>query len=193
MKHLGRKVYHLAGGLALLSAYYLFGRDRALMGYAVLFVIVLGLDVMRLTVPAMNRFVYARFASFIRDNEAQKLTGTAPYILGIGLSLYLFPLAVATTAICFLAFGDVAATTFGERYGRTRIGNKSLEGTAAFALVAMVVGGILYSQGLGTSPWVMVLGACTAAGVELLTLQVNDNLVIPVVSGGIMELARWLA
>jgi len=193
VKHLGRKVYHLAGGLALLSAYYLFGRDRALMGYAVLFVIVLGLDIMRLTVPAVNRFVYARFTSFIRENEAQKLTGTAPYILGIGLSLYLFPLAVATTAICFLAFGDVAATTFGERYGRTKIGNKSLEGTAAFFVAAIAAGGILSSLGLGLAPWVMVLGACIAAGVELLTLPVNDNLVIPIVSGGAMELARWLA
>ena len=31
-----------------------------------------------------------------------------------------------------------------------------------------------------------------AAGVELLTLRVNDNLVIPVVAGAVMELAlRW--
>jgi dolichol kinase len=39
----------------------------------------------------------------------------------------------------------------------------------------------------------MVLGALVAAGVELLTLPVNDNLVIPIVSGGIMELALRLA
>jgi dolichol kinase len=37
--------------------------------------------------------------------------------------------------------------------------------------------------------WVMVLGALVAAGVELLTLPINDNLLIPLAAGGVMELA----
>jgi len=39
-------------------------------------------------------------------------------------------------------------------------------------------------MGSGTNPWVMVLGSLVAAGVELLPLPINDNLVIPIVSGG---------
>jgi glycerol-3-phosphate acyltransferase PlsY len=168
------------------------GRDRALVFYAMLFFIVLGLDIIRLTIPAVNNFMLTRFSSFIRKNEAHKLTGTAPYILGIGLSLYAFSQPVATAAICYLAFGDVAATTIGERYGRTKIGNKSLEGTAAFVIASLAVGGVLLLIGSGTSPWVMVLGSLAAAGVELIPLPVNDNLVIPIVSGGVMELALLL-
>lgn len=38
----------------------------------------------------------------------------------------------------------------------------------------------------------MALGALVAAGVELLTLPVNDNLAVPIVSGGVMELALQL-
>jgi len=192
MNHVGRKLYHLLGGVGLLLLYSAMGRDRALLFYAILFVIVLGLDIMRLTVPAVNSFIFTRFSSFIRKNEAHKLTGTSPYILGIGLSLYAFSQPVATAAICFLAFGDVAATTIGERYGKTRIGDKSWEGTAAFVVAALAVGGILLLIGAGTNPWVMVLGALVAAGVELLTLPLNDNLVIPVVSGGVMEIALRL-
>jgi dolichol kinase len=168
------------------------GRERALICYATLFFIVLALDIIRLTIPAVNNFVVARFSSFIRKNEAHKLTGTAPYILGIGLSLYAFSQPVATAAICYLAFGDVAATTIGERYGRTKIGNKSLEGTAAFVIASLAAGGFLVLIDSGTTPWVMVLGSLAAAGVELLTLPVNDNLVIPIVSGGVMELALRL-
>jgi dolichol kinase len=38
----------------------------------------------------------------------------------------------------------------------------------------------------------MLLGALVAAGIELLTLPVNDNLVIPVIAGAVMEFAlRW--
>jgi dolichol kinase len=192
LNHIGRKLYHLIGGVGLLSLYSIIGRERALICYTTLFFIVLALDIIRLTIPSVNNFVVTRFSSFIRKNEAHKLTGTAPYILGIGLSLYAFSQPVATAAICYLAFGDVAATTIGERYGRTKIGNKSLEGTAAFVIASLAAGGFLVLIGSGTTPWVMVLGSLAAAGVELLTLPVNDNLMIPIVSGGVMELALRL-
>jgi dolichol kinase len=189
VKHIGRKVYHLIGGVGLLSVYYVLGRERALMFYAALFVFVLILDGARLMIPALNRFMFKRFRSFIRPSEEHKLTGTAPYVLGIGCSLYAYAQPVATAAICFLAFGDVAATAVGERFGKTKIGEKSLEGTGAFIIAAALSGILLSLLGVHLAAWVLVLGILVAAGVELLTLPVNDNLVIPLVSGGIMELA----
>ena len=192
MKHLGRKLFHLLGGLGLLSLYFLLGRNAAFLSYGALLIIVLAFETARLTLPGWNRFLYTYFGSFIRKNEERKLTGTAPYILGVGLSLYAYSAPVASAAICFLAFGDVAATTIGERFGKTRIGDKSLEGTAAFVTAALAAGVLLSSLGLGLTPWIMLLGALVAAGVELLTLRVNDNLMIPVIAGAVMELAlRW--
>ena len=135
MKHIGRKLYHILGGLgppvALLPPR---AGNRPSVVYAVSFCVVLAADLMRLKIPAVNRFVYDRFGSFIRKNEEKKLTGTAPYILGIASSLYLYRTDIATAAVCFLACGDVAATTIGERYGRTKIGQKSLEGALAFVV-----------------------------------------------------------
>jgi dolichol kinase len=189
MKHIGRKLYHLLGGVGLLSIYYILGRKQALICYAVLFILILLIDGARLMIPAWNRFVFTRFGSFIRKNEEHKLTGTAPYVLGIGLSLYAYALPVATAAICFLAFGDVAATAIGERFGKTKIGDKSLEGTAAFIVAAALSGFLLSLLGVYLPAWVMVLGALVAAGVELLTLPINDNLLIPLAAGGVMELA----
>jgi dolichol kinase len=192
MKHLGRKLFHLFGGLGLLSLYFLLGRKSAFFCYGALIIIVLAFETARLTLPGWNRFLYTYFGSFIRKNEERKLTGTAPYVLGVGLSLYAYSAPVASAAICFLAFGDVAATTIGERFGKTKIGDKSLEGTAAFVAAALAAGVLLSFLGLGLAPWIMLLGAFVAAGVELLTLRVNDNLVIPVIAGAVMELAlRW--
>jgi len=188
MKHIGRKVYHLAGGLGLLSLYFVLNRDQALLLYAALFLLVLTLDLIRLNVPSINRIVLTKFSSFIRANEEHRLTGTAPYVLGIGLSLFLYRMDIAAAAICFLIFGDVAATTIGERYGRTKIGNKSLEGSLAFVAAAASVGLLLPLAGLAVVPGVILTGAIIAAGVELLPLPVNDNLVIPLVSGGLMTL-----
>jgi dolichol kinase len=188
MKHIGRKLYHLLGGIGLLSLYYILGREHALMFYAVFFIIALGLDLTRLNISSVNQFIFTRFGSFIRKNEEHKLTGTAPYILGIGLSLYAYSPDVATAAVCFLAFGDVAATTVGERYGKTKIGDKSLEGSAAFIIAALVSGLFLQLIGVYLATGVMILGALIAAGVEITPLPVNDNLAIPIVAGGVMEL-----
>jgi len=194
MKHLGRKIYHLVGGIGLLSLYFFLGRSQALRIYASLFVVVLLFDVARLKLDFLNKFVYARFGSFIRNNEQQKLTGTAPYILGIGLSLYFYSPDIASAAVCFLAFGDVAATTIGERYGKTKIGNKSLEGTAAFVAASIFAGLlILPAAGIPLPPAVIATGAVIAAAVELLPLG-NDNFTIPIASGAAMTLLRpWLS
>lgn len=189
MKHLGRKLFHLLGGLGLLSLYYLLGRQQALICYGIIIAAVLAVDITRLRMPAFNRFIQARFSSFIRKNEANKLTGTAPYVLGIALSLLLYRTDIATAAVCFLACGDVAATTVGERYGRMKIsGEKSLEGTVAFVTAAVLSGVLLNFAGIHLMLGLILSGAVIAAGVELLPLPVNDNLVIPVVSGGAMEL-----
>jgi len=194
MKHIGRKFYHLVGGVGLLSLYFVLGRNQALLLYAILFIVVLTLDIARLKLPSMNNFVYERFGSFIRNNEKKKLTGTAPYILGIGLSLYAFSADIASAAICFLAFGDVAATTIGERYGKTKIGAKSLEGTTAFIVAGLFVGLVLLpAAGVHLLPAIIVAGAVIAAGVELIPLA-NDNFTIPIVSGAAMTLLlQWVS
>lgn len=193
MKHIGRKLYHLLGGLGLLSLYYILGREQALWFYIILAAIVLVLDVTRLKVQAFNRFVFSHFGSFIRKNEENKLTGTAPYVIGIGLSLMFYQSEIATAAVCFLAFGDVAATTVGERFGRTKIvGEKSLEGTLAFIAAAALSGFLLSLFGIHIMHGIILTGAIVAAGVELLPLPLNDNLLIPLASGGAMQMIAGL-
>ena len=192
MKHFGRKLYHLIGGMLLLSCYFLLGRDRALILYAVLFFAVIAAELARFAVPSLNETLFGKFSSFVRPTERNRLTGTAPYVLGIWSTLYFYRSDIAAAAICFLAVGDVAATTVGERWGRTKIGEKSLEGTLAFLVTAVAAGFLLSAAGSPLMPWLILAGAITAAGVELLPLPVNDNLSIPLISGGIMELIARL-
>jgi len=189
MKHIGRKLYHVLGGLGLLSLYPLLGRNAALWTYTALAGIVLALEIIRLRVPAWNDLLFDRFGSFVRQGERTRLTGTAPYILGIALSLLFYRTDIASAAVCFLAVGDVAATTVGERFGRTKIsGSKSLEGTLAFVAAAAAAGGLLVMAGIDLTPGLVLSGAVIAAAVELLPLPLNDNLLIPLAAGGAMEL-----
>jgi dolichol kinase len=191
-KHIGRKLFHLFGGLGLLSIYFYFERGTAFRIYGAIICLVLAVEIGRINIPAFNELIYRNFRSFIRRNEEQRLSGIIPYVLGVGLSLYVFLLPVAVAAVCFLAFGDVAASTAGERFGKTKIGTKSLEGTIAFAVAASAAGGIVAYLFIGLPLWIVFFGAMIAAGVELMPLGVNDNFAIPLLAGAAMEfLLRW--
>ena len=189
MKHIGRKLFHLFGGLGLLSLYYLVGRRDALICYGLIAMAVFVFEITRLRVVGFNQFIQKRFGGFIRTNEGNKLTGVLPYVLGVGLTFLFYRTDIATAAILFLACGDVTATMIGEQLGRTKIvGEKSLEGTLAFVAAAVVAGVLLNLTALQLPFGLLCAGAIVAAGVELLPLFLNDNLVIPVVSGGVMEI-----
>ena len=192
MKHIGRKLFHILGGVGLLSLYFIFTRNTVFSIYLTLIGAALLFEICRLKIPTVNKFIYTHFGSVIRTSEKQQLTGIVPYLLGIGLSLYTYATPVASAAVCFLAFGDVAATTIGERFGKTKIGNKSLEGTAAFVAASVLIGLLLPVVGLKVPTGIMIIGAFAAAGIELLPVSLNDNLLIPVLSGAVMEFAlQW--
>jgi len=90
----------------------------------------------------------------------------------------------------FLVCGDVSATMIGERFGRTKIvAEKSLEGTLTFVVAAIASGVLLNLTGFQLPFSLLLVGAVSAAGVELLLSSfLNDNLTIPVIAGGIMTL-----
>lgn len=189
MKHLGRKLYHVLGGAGLLGVWFALGRPRAFYAYAALLAVVLLFDLARFALPRFNAWAMANLSDLLRPGEERKLNGTPPYIVGVALTLLLFPEPAAVAAILFLVVGDVSATTVGERWGRRRIGAKSLEGTAAF-FVAACAAGLAARAVYGAPPAVAVVaGAWCAALVELfLPKFANDNLVVPPVAALAMTL-----
>lgn len=189
MKNVGRKCYHVLGGLLLLGIYHLLKPVQALIVYLLLFLGILAFDLARLRSPAFNGWAIGRMGTLLRPDEARTISGSPTYVAGVALTLFLFDLPVATTAVLFLVFGDVAATIVGEARGRTKILGKSLEGTAAFVIAGTAAGIAARLLGQGVSFPALAAGALTAAAVEVLTpKRLNDNLTIPLLSGMVMTL-----
>jgi len=189
VKNVGRKCYHVLGGILLLGIYYLLRPGQAFFLYLLLFLGILSFDLARLRTPAFNEWAIGRMGTLLRPGEAHTLSGSPTYVAGVAFTLFLFDLPVATAAVLFLVFGDVAATIVGESRGRTKILGKSLEGTVAFVAAGMAAGLAARLLGQGVSLPVLAAGAVTAAAVEVLTpKRLNDNLTIPLVSGMIMTL-----
>ena len=189
MKNIGRKAYHLGGGIFLIGLYAFLGRPLGLAVLSAIFVGATALDFARIRSNSLNDFFFRHFSKFLRESEKGKLSGTPWYVLGVLCAAALYPLPVAVYAVMFLACGDVAATTVGEKWGSVKFPGsvKSVQGSAAFFLAAFIAGLVIRSYFFPASLSAIAAGAFTAALVEVLPIKINDNLTIPVISGAVMR------
>lgn len=97
--------------------------------------------------------------------------------LGIYMVLLLFGREPAMVSVVVLAVGDAFASLVGMKYGRTRIGEKSLEGGVAFFLSSFLA--LLPFVGF----WRAFLVSFISAFVELLPLKIDDNFIVPLTAG----------
>lgn len=189
MEKIGRKIYHVSGGLFLIAVYVWLGRSLGLLMLLGVTIFATSLDVIRLKSQVFNSFIFRYFSKFIRDSERHVLTGTPWYVMGILAAVALYSTPVAVYSVAFLACGDVAATSVGERWGSIKLaGKKSLQGSLAFFAASVIAGAVINHFFYPMSALVFIAGALTASVVEVIPLRINDNLSIPVVAGAVMQL-----
>jgi len=137
------------------------------------------MDLLRFRIRFFSFIFRFFFQQVARPYEHKGLTGAAWVFISAALTVLLFDKIAAGTGLLFLSIGDSFAAIIGIKYGSTRIGNKSLEGTTAFIVSSIVV--VLLIPGL--NPVIGVTAAIVAAVFELVPLKgLDDNLVIPLVS-----------
>jgi dolichol kinase len=106
------------------------------------------------------------------------------FAFGIVATLLLFPGHAAGAAIAMFCFGDSAASLFGGLISTSLPFNKgkTWEGSLAGFLFAFLAGTFF------VSPWLALVGAAIAMTIEVLPLPVNDNVLIPVITGAALTL-----
>ncbi len=115
-----------------------------------------------------------------------------PLLFGIGiwLTLALFSLSAATVGILVLAVGDGAASLMGRVFGRTVLAYNR-EKTIVGSLTVFVVGAVVAMSYLPLG-WSLAVGV-VASFLESLPLGAYDNLLLPLVSAGMVSVALTLA
>jgi dolichol kinase len=183
-----RKLVHL-GSAAFPIAYWLTDKPLMLRVLIPLAIFAVVAEALRHTWPGFRTFIDKCLGRVLRSAEAHTLTGATYVTLGALLSIVLFDKPIAITVLLFLSVSDALASLVGIRFGRVRIGGKSLEGSAAFFVSAAAIA--LFA--MRPSPLVAVAGAAVATVVEALPLRIaghklDDNLTIPLVTGAAMTL-----
>jgi dolichol kinase len=187
-----RALFHLVTGLLLVLLVQATGRGAGLWILGSGLTLVGIAEGVRLAVPSINRFLVERFGYLLKVEERSRPTGVGFFLAGVWLVLFLCDLEIALLSMIILAAGDPAAAVVGKRWGRIRIGQKTLEGTLAFCVVAWTLGWVFQGIGFDYSLSILALGVASAALVELMPLRIDDNLILPLAAGLVMQTASGL-
>jgi len=89
--------------------------------------------------------------------------------------------------------GDTVAALFGLRFGRKKIFRKTVAGTSACLVSCLIIAYIVYKLPNASLPLsIGILGAVIATIVEALPIEVNDNVIIPIFTGAVMQITLLL-
>lgn len=151
-------------------------------------------DYIRLHIGSIKKMFLLLFGQLLRRSELYSLTGGSYLLLASLVAILIFPNpGVYISAISFLVIGDTVAALFGLRFGKTRLFRKTLAGTLACLISCLVIAYVVSRlPNKSLSLPIGIIGAFTATLVEALPVEVNDNVVIPILSGAVMQLCTLL-
>lgn len=171
-----RKIFHLFALLLWLIPIYFFPFWLTTF----IFLLVIFLNILTLLKVGINRlsFYYEFVYMLERERNYSKPGIQALWAnFGIFLSFLLFGKEPAMVSVVVLAVGDAFASIVGMKYGKRKIGNRTLEGTFAFFFSTFLV------LSLFVGLWEALLVSLSSALVEALPIKLDDNFTVPLTGG----------
>lgn len=182
-----RKGIHLFS-LSIPAIYFFISQQAALSLLVPITAIVILIDTARYYFLPVSRWFYKWFGWLLRRHETneqkKRLNGASNVLIAATLCVLLFPKIVAINAFTILIISDTTSALVGRRFGKHRFFAKSLEGSLAFFLSAVMV--ILIAPKIAYVPWEFGIGIVSAligTIVEALPWNIDDNLTIPLAVG----------
>jgi len=186
---LWRRLWHLLGGSFFPILALFIPRETLLITLGAITAIFVTWEIVRFASPRVNRWMVPHLSVILKGEERFRPTGTT-YLLFSSLAVFLlFDKYVAIASLLFLSIGDLMASVIGERFGKRVLFNKSSEGSLACLASCLLIGIVMSRLTPAIALPVAIVGAVSAMIVELLPIPIDDNLTIPLISGGLMTLA----
>lgn len=197
----GRKGFHVCSSVLAVWTF-LMDDPVATLGLAAAALLVIAVDVARLSMKSWALWAYRTFPLIFRREERHMLSGASVMMIGATATSFLFPAGPAAAGILCLAWGDSAAAVVGQAFSRTRrqLGLEEASGpmapvvsrrgkkTVAGSLACFVVSALMIILTMGPRPELFLSGGLASAAMERWTPGRWDNLTIPPVTAGIVQI-----
>jgi len=186
---LWRRLWHLVGGSFFPVLAFFVPKGALLVTLGAITGALVAWEIVRFASPWVNRWMVSHLSVILKGEERFRPTGTT-YLLFSSLAAFLlFGRYVAIAALLFLSIGDLMASVIGERFGKRILFDKSSEGSLACLASCLLIGIVMSRLTPAIALPVAIVEAVSATIVELLPIPIDDNLTIPLISGGLMTLA----
>ena len=177
-----RKFIHITSSIIAILLW-IEGREILLPYIISAAIIFPSLDYLRRHFLILQKLYYKIFSIVTRPHENNKLSGASWVFIGSAVTIVLFNEKVAIISLLTMSLSDSAAAIIGIGYGRTKLFNKSLEGSIAFIITTTL---IVFSL----SPTLFIVNIFTVFAATLIELfstpLLNDNLLIPLATGTVL-------
>ena len=190
-KEIFRKSIHILSIIIPLSHIYIFkNKIDMILFLSAMVIFCFFIEIFRNQNSFISKFFDKYLFFMMRSFEKQgSLTGSTWVFVGALTTIILVPQPFSLLALFFLAFGDTVAALVGMKFPFIKIGNKTLSGSFACFIMCLLVGFIFDFE---ISFEIILIGAFTATIAELISIKINDNISIPVLSGCAMYLGSIL-
>ena len=179
-----RKLLHFASSMIGLSVIYL-DREIILPILIISSIAFPFFDYLRINNTTISNFYNTYFQSITRSFESKKLTGATFVFWGALLTYILFDQKVAGIALIVMSLADAMAAIVGVGFGKTKLLNKSLEGSFVFFITTLLIL-YIFEIPLMVSLMVSLLTTLT----ELIEIpKINDNVSIPITVALLLTIA----
>jgi len=188
---MGRKIIHITI-LIVLALFFAIknhaGQQAALLFLVGLLILFLILEYFRLEL----NFKLPFFHQFIRPKEQYRIYGVIFFLSSTIIAFAVFDTAIALAALLMTTFGDVAAAIAGKQYGTTLLfKNKTVVGFVSELTTNLIVA-VAISLAFTINIYIPIIMAFVATITETMVDELDDNLIVPVVSGFVGQLLVFL-
>jgi len=179
-KELIRKIIHFSASVIALL-YYRFDKSTMLVITFVLAGGFLFADLLRMFQVRIEKYFHIIFSPLLRTREKYKdLTGATYLFVAVFFTVLLFDRNSAIASILILTVSDTLAALIGKKYGRNKIGFKSVEGSITFFIATCVIIRLVVKP---EDIFILLFISGLVTFVEAAPIYINDNLSIPLISG----------
>lgn len=195
---LGRKSIHLSN-LGIPAVYLHIDHTTGIFILIGMTVVSLAIDLVRHVHAPTRALLMKYFGAMLRKHEVDdgqlRLTGATWVLIAATLTLGVFPTIVGVTAFTTLSISDTSAALIGRRFGGRRFLDKTLVGSAAFALTS--IGVVAFYATMFQMPLSFICVGIVAAVVSSIVeasstrLRMDDNLSIPSSFALTMMAGEW--
>jgi glycerol-3-phosphate acyltransferase PlsY len=181
-----RKIFHIfIGTIIIISLLYFYDKFNLLIviGLGIIATFGLIIDFLRMFSEPFNDFLTNKLLPFVFYSEEKKGINSATFFFfSASFSILFFNKAYAIISIAILTFADSLASIIGYKFGRIKIGSKTLEGGLVFFFISVSIC-LLYIPF-----WKAIIIASLITLIELTSVKVDDNLSIPIITGFLLNI-----